>query len=51
MEWQVVVALIVLMPVIILPVVFIWYLNVGGALTAYRLARKERAANQVKAAP
>lgn len=42
MDWQIIVALVVIVPVILLPVAFIWYLNVGGAFTAIREARAAR---------
>jgi hypothetical protein len=29
MHWQIIVALVVMIPVIILPVAVIWYLNIG----------------------
>jgi hypothetical protein len=44
MEWQVIVALMVVIPVITLPVAFIWYLNIGGTLAAYKKARLTSAA-------
>ena len=43
MEWQIIVALVVAVPVILLPVVFVWYLNMGGILSAVREARARRA--------
>jgi len=42
MQWQVLVALIIAIPVILLPVAFIWYLNVGGIITAIKEARASR---------
>ena len=30
MEWQLIVALIVAIPVILFPVAFVWYINIGG---------------------
>jgi hypothetical protein len=53
MEWEFVVALVVMIPVILLPVAFVWYLNLGGILAAARRARaseKARAAAETKAA-
>ena len=44
MQWQVIVALAVVIPVILIPVLFVWYLNVGGALTAIKEARARRVA-------
>ncbi len=35
MEWQVIIALIVAVPLILLPVVIVWYLNIGGFFAAY----------------
>ena len=39
MEWEFIVALVVMVPVILLPVAFVWYLNLGGILAAVRRAR------------
>jgi len=39
MEWEFIVALVVMIPVILLPVAFVWYLNLGGILAAVRMAR------------
>ena len=49
MEWQIVVALIVAIPIILFPVAFIWYLNVGGIYAAVKAARARRAATKKKA--
>ena len=52
MEWEFVVALVVMIPVILLPVAFVWYLNLGGILAAVRRARaaeKARPAAETKA--
>ena len=46
MGWQVIVAMVVMIPVILLPVAFIWYLNFGGIYTAIREARAARAARK-----
>ncbi len=48
MEWQVIVALIVAIPVIMFPVAFVWYLNVGGIFAAIRETRARRAAAREK---
>ncbi len=46
MEWQIVVALVVAIPIILFPAAFVWYLNIGGIYAAVkeawagRLARK-----------
>ena len=39
MEWQIAVALVVAIPVILFPAAFIWYLNIGGIIHAVRAAR------------
>ena len=36
MEWQVVLALMIAIPIILFPAAFIWYLNIGGIYTAIR---------------
>jgi len=30
MEWQLIVALIMAIPIILFPVAFVWYINIGG---------------------
>ena len=49
MEWQVIVALVVILPVILFPAAFVWYLNVGGAYAAVKEARKRRTAEEKEA--
>ena len=39
MEWQVIVALVVAIPIILLPVAFLWYLNVSGVYQVMRATR------------
>jgi hypothetical protein len=46
MEWQFIVMLIVMVPVILLPVAFVWYLNLGGVFAAMRRARKAKASEK-----
>jgi hypothetical protein len=51
MEWQFIVALVVMVPLILLPVAFVWYLNLGGIVAAARRARaveKARPAAETK---
>jgi len=47
MEWQFIVALVVMIPIILLPVAFVWYLNLGGLYAAVREARKKRVARGI----
>ena len=49
MEWEFIVALVVMVPIILLPVAFVWYLNIGGALAALREVRAKRAAEKLAA--
>lgn len=42
MEWQMVVALVIAIPVILFPAAFVWYLNLGGVVHAVREARAAR---------
>ena len=50
MELTMIVALAVAIPVILFPVAFVWYLNIGGIVPAVREARtaKEKKAALVK---
>jgi len=42
MEWQVIVALALAIPVILFPAAFVWYLNISGIVHAAREARAVR---------
>jgi len=46
MEWQIIVALVVAVPIILLPIVFVWFITIGGMLTAAKEARVKRAARE-----
>ena len=39
MEWQVILALALAIPIILFPVAFIWYLNIGGVYAAIKEGR------------
>jgi len=39
MEWQVILALVLVIPIILFPVVLIWYLNAGGVYVAIKEGR------------
>jgi hypothetical protein len=43
MEWQIAVALVVAIPVVLFPAAFVWYLNIGGVVQAVREAKAARA--------
>ncbi len=36
MEWQVILALVIVIPFILIPVLFVWYLNIGGIYAAIK---------------
>ncbi|MBN1161092.1 MAG: hypothetical protein JXA17_04000 [Dehalococcoidales bacterium] len=42
MEWQIIIAILIAIPIIIFPVALIWYLNLGGIVTAVKEARMKR---------
>jgi hypothetical protein len=49
MEWPVILGIVLAVPVILLPVAFVWYLNVAGVYKVVREARarqKRRVARQ-----
>ena len=46
MTWQVIAALVVIIPVILLPAAFVWYLNAGGIYAAIKEAREKRVAQE-----
>ena len=46
MQWQLVVALVIAIPVVLLPVAYVWYLNIGGIVAAAREARKAKVAQR-----
>ena len=46
MEWQIIVALVIAIPIILFPVALVWYLNIGGIYTAVKEARERRAVRE-----
>ena len=48
MQWELVVALVIAIPVILFPAAFVWYLNIGGLIQAVREARQVRAVREKK---
>jgi len=44
MQWEFILALIIVIPIILFPAAFVWYTNIGGIYTAIRNAWKKRAA-------
>ena len=42
MQWEIVAALVLAIPVILFPVAFVWYINIGGIVHAVREAKTAR---------
>jgi hypothetical protein len=49
MEWPTIVALVIAIPIILFPVAFVWYLNIGGIYARIKEARARRVAHQKEA--
>jgi len=47
MEWQIIVALVIAVPVILSPAAFVWYLNIGGVLAVVKELARKRAKKAV----
>ena len=48
MQWQIVIALAIAIPIIIFPVVFIWYLNIKGIQESIRRAHEQKQIRQAE---
>ena len=46
MQWEFIVALVIAIPIILFPVAFVWYLNIGGIHAALRTAHEKRVAHE-----
>jgi hypothetical protein len=46
MDWQIIVALVIAIPIILFPVAFVWYLNIGSVVAAVRDWRKAHLASR-----
>ena len=46
MQWELIAALVIAIPIILFPVAFIWYLNIGGIAQA---ARQRKVTQEKKA--
>ena len=46
MQWELVVALVIAIPIILFPAAFVWYLNIGGIVAAIKDARAARFARE-----
>lgn len=43
MQWEFIVALVIAVPIILIPVVYVWYINIGGIVAAIKDSRVARA--------
>ena len=46
MQWELIVALVIAIPIILFPAAFVWYLNIGGIYAAIKEARARRVAHK-----
>ncbi len=46
MHWEILIALIIAIPVILFPAAYLWYINVGGIFTSVKEARARRLAKK-----
>jgi len=46
MEWYVILAIILAIPVVLVPAAFVWYLNASGIYTVIRETQKRQAARK-----
>ena len=51
MQWEFIVAIVIAIPIILFPAVFVWYLNVGGIYATIKeaLARRASRAKSIEA--
>jgi hypothetical protein len=47
MHWEILIALIIAVPVILFPAAYLWYMDIGGLFTSYKEARARRAGRKV----
>ena len=48
MEWYIILALVIGIAIILFPIAYVWYLNMGGIYAAVRESRKRRAIGEEK---
>jgi hypothetical protein len=46
MEWGIIVALVIAIPVILLPVALVWFMNIGGIYASVKEALARRGAHE-----
>ena len=52
MNWEMVIALVIAVPVSLFPAAYVWYLNIGGLYSSFKAAKAKRLAyeNEIKEA-
>jgi len=48
MEWQLILALLLAIPIILFPAAYVWYLNIGGVYAAIKERRRRKSAREAK---
>ena len=46
MQWELIVALVIAIPIILFPAAYVWYINIGGICSAIKEARARRVARE-----
>ena len=49
MDWQIIVAIVIAIPVILFPAAYVWYINLGGIYAAVKAARAKKLAREKEA--
>ena len=44
MQWELILALVIAIPIVLFPVAFVWYMNIGGIYAAIKEAKARRLA-------
>lgn len=48
MHWELVIALVIAVPIILFPAAYVWYLNIGGIYSSIKEAKARRIARENK---
>jgi hypothetical protein len=48
MQWEIIVALVVAVPVILFPAAYVWYINIKGLASMVKEARMKKAAEEAR---
>jgi hypothetical protein len=47
MHWEILVALIIAIPVILFPAAYLWYMDIGGVFTSFKAARAKNSVRKI----